>query len=370
MTISLFESNIRVVGGLLSAFSLSGDGRFVSKAYDMAQRFLANFEHVFPTNDLNLMKRIRMSDAEIRASPKPYKQGAFVNIAQVGTLGMEFMYLSHIVKDPIFKERAEGILTALSQMTTSIPGLYPLTIHAHLKDQPDGYYSVGGMGDSFYEYLFKTWLMTNRKDERWERMWLDALKGIKENLVVTKNKRAFLVALDHGKEVPVMEHLACFLPGTMALHAHHTGDDDTLWLAGELTDTCYQMYRRQVSGIGPEKVTVPALTPLEGDKHYLLRPEVVESIFLLWRTTRDPKYRRMGFEIATAIERHCRMESGGYAGLANVSEPNRAYNDRQESFFLAETLKYLYLLFGPDDVLSIDKWVFNTEAHPLPIIKT
>lgn len=137
MEISMFEANIRIVGGLLSAFALSGDGRFVSKAFDMANRFLANFEFTFPTNSLDLMKRITMNDAQVRAEPKPYLTPAHASVAQAGTLSMEFGYLSHIIKDPIFKVKAEAVIKSLGEMTTTIPGLYPVTIHAHLKEQPD-----------------------------------------------------------------------------------------------------------------------------------------------------------------------------------------------------------------------------------------
>lgn len=67
-----------------------------------------------------------------------------------------------------------------------------------------------------------------------------------------------------------------------------------------------------------------------------------------------------------AIEKYCRTE-GGYSGIRDVYNFNPPKDDVQQSFFLAETLKYLYLLFSDDDVMSLDKWVFNTEAHPLPI---
>lgn len=63
---------------------------------------------------------------------------------------------------------------------------------------------------------------------------------------------------------------------------------------------------------------------------------------------------------------YCRTE-GGFSGIKNVYTRQVTKDDVQQSFFLAETLKYLYLLFSPDDVMSLDKWVFNTEAHPLPI---
>ena len=67
-----------------------------------------------------------------------------------------------------------------------------------------------------------------------------------------------------------------------------------------------------------------------------------------------------------ALEKNCKAP-GGYTGIKNVYQVDGQKDDVQQSWFLAETLKYLYLLFCDYDVISIDKWVFNTEAHPLPI---
>ncbi|XP_023223063.1 mannosyl-oligosaccharide alpha-1,2-mannosidase IA-like [Centruroides sculpturatus] len=94
--------------------------------------------------------------------------------------------------------------------------------------------------------------------------------------------------------------------------------------------------------------------------------KVIESYFYLWRFTHDPKYREWGWEAAQAIEKHCRVENG-FTGLKNVYVLDSPKDDVQQSFFLAETLKYLYLLFSEDDLIPLDSWVFNTEAHPLPI---
>ena len=99
----------------------------------------------------------------------------------------------------------------------------------------------------------------------------------------------------------------------------------------------------------------------------LLRPETVESLFVLYRVTRDPIYREWGWEILQAFQRHGRVQSGGFASLRHTNTPYPSKTDKMESFFLAETLKYLFLLFSDEDVLPLDKWVFNTEAHPLPI---
>ena len=102
----------------------------------------------------------------------------------------------------------------------------------------------------------------------------------------------------------------------------------------------------------------------------ILRPETVESLFMLYRLTKDNKYREWGWKIFKAFEKNAKVEGCGYASLKSVlnTDPSRNKDNKMESFFVAETLKYLFLLFTDDDrVFSLDEWVFNTEAHPLRI---
>jgi hypothetical protein len=112
----------------------------------------------------------------------------------------------------------------------------------------------------------------------------------------------------------------------------------------------------------------PAIVFQYGTQYNLQRPETVESLFYLWRATGDPKYREWGWLIFQAFEKYTRVEHG-YASIDSVRHPqNPGYRDKMETFYLAETLKYLYLLFSDDDaLLPLDKFVINTEAHPLPV---
>jgi len=103
------------------------------------------------------------------------------------------------------------------------------------------------------------------------------------------------------------------------------------------------------------------------DARYMLRPETVESLFIAYRLTGDQVYRDHGWRIFQAIEKHCRVESGGYVTIINVDEFPAKQEDKMETFFLSETLKYLFLLFEDPSVTPLDKYVFNTEAHPFPI---
>ena len=103
------------------------------------------------------------------------------------------------------------------------------------------------------------------------------------------------------------------------------------------------------------------------DRRYLLRPETIESLYVLWRVTGDEKWRERGYEIFTAIEKVAKTKYG-YASVGDVGMEKPTLIDEMPSYFLAETLKYLYILFEEDTskLLPLEKWIFNTEAHPLP----
>ncbi|KAJ7720200.1 glycoside hydrolase [Mycena metata] len=103
------------------------------------------------------------------------------------------------------------------------------------------------------------------------------------------------------------------------------------------------------------------------DARYILRPEIAESVFLAWRLTGARHYRTYAWKIFKAIEMYCRLPEGGYATVMDVDNVPVKYDDKQETFFLSETLKYLYLTFADENVLDLNEVVFNTEAHPLPI---
>ena len=93
----------------------------------------------------------------------------------------------------------------------------------------------------------------------------------------------------------------------------------------------------------------------------------MESLFYLYRLTKKEKYRDWAWQIFQAFEKHSKLEQAGYTSLLSVYKENE-YGDKMDSFFLAETLKYFYLLFEQDNrMLALDQWVFNTEGHPLPI---
>ena len=113
-------------------------------------------------------------------------------------------------------------------------------------------------------------------------------------------------------------------------------------------------------GVEPEEIDYTTMkVTYDG---YPLRPEIIESAYYLHFYAQDPKYTAMGHTFFSSLVHCCRTDVA-YADLKHVQPPERS--DRMESFFLAETLKYLYLLFAPRTTLDLDAVVFNTEAHPL-----
>merc|ERR1719215_1960644 len=154
-----------------------------------------------------------------------------------------------------------------------------------------------------------------------------------------------------------MDHLACFVPGMLMLGSENLPekevDPDWKPLAGELTDTCFNMYKLSSSGLAPEYIDYDVNAQAPHDMsipvdapHNLLRPETAEAVYYMWYHTGDPKYRRMAHEIFSAFQKHCKARYG-YSAVADVREESPEHKDNQESFWLAETLKYLYLTQAP-----------------------
>ena len=194
------------------------------------------------------------------------------------------------------------------------------------------------------------------------------IHNIKKNLVKkTKNNRLFLGSTNSL----FMEHLSCFAPGMFALGIiqNSTLTPDTDYKVAEgLTKSCYDLYlENKITHLAPDSFRFNLVNDdiTVTDPRFDLRPETIESIFLMWRLTKKQLYREWGWNIFKSIQEHCHT-SGGYSSLHNVYSKG-SFKDEQPSFWMAEVLKYLFLLFSDDSVLPLDKFVLNTEAHPFRI---
>ncbi|KAL3969573.1 ATP-dependent RNA helicase DDX19/DBP5 [Sarotherodon galilaeus] len=366
--VSVFEVNIRFIGGLLAAYYLSGQEVFKLKAVQLAEKLLPAFNTPtgIPWAMVNLKSGVGRNWGWASA-------GSSI-LAEFGTLHMEFVHLTYLTGNPAYYQKVMHIRKLLAKMDRP-NGLYPNYLNPRTGRWGQHHTSVGGLGDSFYEYLLKAWLMSDKTDTEARKTYDDAIEAIERHLIRKSNGGlTFIGEWKNGHLERKMGHLACFAGGMFALGADGSPDDKAghyLQLGAEIAHTCHESYDRTVLKLGPEAFKfdsgLEAVAVRQNEKYYILRPEVIETYWYMWRFTHDPKYRQWGWEAAQAIDKYCRV-SGGFSGVKDVYSSNPTYDDVQQSFFLAETLKYLYLLFSSDDLLPLENWVFNTEAHPLPVL--
>ncbi|XP_044532784.1 mannosyl-oligosaccharide 1,2-alpha-mannosidase IA isoform X1 [Gracilinanus agilis] len=367
--ISVFEVNIRFVGGLLSAYYLTGEEIFRRKAVELGEKLLPAFHTPsgIPWALLNLKSGIGRN--------WPWASGGSSILAEFGTLHLEFVHLSHLSGNPVFAEKVFGIRNVLNSLDKP-QGLYPNYLNPSSGQWGQHHVSVGGLGDSFYEYLLKAWLMSDKTDLEAKKMYFAAVQAIETHLIrKSSGGLTYIAEWKGGLLEHKMGHLTCFAGGMFALGAACASPELTqrhIELGAEIARTCYESYNRTAMKLGPEAFRfdggVEAIATRQSEKYYILRPEVVETYMYMWRLTHDPKYRKWAWEAVEALEKHCRVD-GGYSGLRDVYLKQETYDDVQQSFFLAETLKYLYLLFSDDDLLPLEHWIFNTEAHLLPVLR-
>ncbi|XP_043243879.1 mannosyl-oligosaccharide 1,2-alpha-mannosidase IA-like [Amphibalanus amphitrite] len=366
--VSIFEMNIRYVGGLLSCYALTGDTMFRDKALAIAHAMLPGFNT--PTG----IPYSLVVPTTGRAKNYGWASGASSILSEFGTLHMEFSYLSDVTGEPEYRKKVERIRQVLNGLEKP-NGLYPNYLNPKTGKWGQRHVSTGALGDSFYEYLLKEWLRSGRRDTEALTMFRHAIGNITERML-KKSKLSgltYLAEVQYERPNHKMDHLACFIGGLYALAGVTDKNKDSaryMEIGAEITNTCHESYDRTATKLGPENFrfsdAIEAKAMKLQEKYYILRPEVIESYFVLWRLTGDPKYREWGWEAAQAIERYCRAEAG-YSGIQNVDSTSPRQDDVQQSYFLAETLKYLYLLFSDNSLLPLDQWVLNTEAHPLPI---
>jgi len=310
--------------------------------------------------------------------------GGSAILAELGTLQVEFRYLAHHTKNPALEAKCMKSLQLMNKRQPA-NGLFPIKIGIDNGNFADQTITFGALGDSFYEYLLKLWLQGN-KEETWLRNMYDkSMEGAIKVLLQKSSPSglSYLSDWNGRSNVAKMDHLVCFMPGILALGAYTDplGGPDSdnprakrdLDVAKALMYTCYQMYARQASGISPEYVEFRAGKDIvigSTAPFYILRPETAESLFVLSQLTKDPIYRDWSYEIFTNINKHCKT-SYGFGALRDVSRPQAGVDDRMESFFLAETLKYLYMAQDPESATyaNLMDVVFNTEAHPLKNLK-
>ncbi len=334
-----FEITIRLLGGLLSAYQLDGDRRFLDLAEDLGDRLLP----VFSSSTGMPYRYVNLQTGKIRDSIN--------NPAEIGTSLLEFGTLAKLTGKEIYYEKAKKALTALYARRSPV-GLMGTWINVETGEWTNTTAHVGGAIDSYYEYLIKAWLLFG--DRECLEMWQTHIAAINTHLADTSSGGLWYgqSEMETGKRTGTrFGALEAFFPAVLCL----AGDTAR---AARLEESCYRMWTHH--GIEPEEIdyaTMEVKSPA-----YYLRPEIIESAYYLYRTTGDERYRSMGRTFFRDIRKYCRTDAG-YAHLKSVITKEKA--DAMESFFFAETLKYLYLLFAPEGTIDFRNTVFMTEAHPV-----
>ena len=334
-----FEITIRLLGGLLSAYELNKDRRFLVLAEDLGKRLLP----VFNTPTGMPCRYVNLQTGKIRDSIN--------NPAEIGTSLLEFGTLSKLTDNPLYYQKAKSALVALYNRRSAI-GLVGEWINVQTGVWVDSTSHISGGIDSYYEYLFKAWLLFGDEDCR--KMAEESFKAVNKYVADSTSNGLWYgeVNMFSGKRTGTsFGSLEAFYPALLAL----SGDTKR---AKALEESCFRMWA--LYHIEPEEFDYATMKVTA--KQYHLRPEIIESAYYLYRFTGDAKYREMGETFFNDIVKYCRTDVA-YAMLSDVTTKEKS--DEMESFFFAETLKYLFLLFAPPETLNFDRVIFNTEAHPL-----
>jgi mannosyl-oligosaccharide alpha-1,2-mannosidase len=424
--VSLFETTIRHLGGLIAAYDLSGEERLMPQIRELGDLLHSAF---------NTWNGMPCSYCALLSTPKAFF-GPPTNtaVAGQGSLYLEFARLSQITEDPKYM-KSVILLTdafAITQNDSTIPGLWPELVDP---SSVEGFgrqfsrasftYSVGALSDSTYEYLVKGHLMLGRVTTQYKTMWTEAARAIRKYILfraqIPETGRDLMftgIATRYSDVGDVMfeprtEHLGCFAGGMFGLAARIFNRPSDFVIGEALTNGCVWAYQAGPLGVMPETYTVLPCPIMDGspcefnqstwvvdkkdprnchardcknndhlpqgmvsvsDARYQLRPEAIESVFYYWRMTGNEYWRDVGWEMFTAVRKHTRSPYA-HASIEDVmKEPLAAVNggrafqqDEMESFWFGETLKYFYLLFSEPSLVSLDDYVLNTEAHPFKL---
>ncbi|TAN13631.1 MAG: glycoside hydrolase family 47 protein [Chitinophagaceae bacterium] len=342
MSVSNFEITIRMLGGLLSGYELNGDKRFLSLATDLANRLIKAYHTPtgMPARFVNLM------------TGKTY--GDTSNPAEIGTSLLEYGTLTKLTGDSLYYKTAKKAVVTLFNLRNKKTGLVGDAIDVNTGKWGGKESSISGGTDSYYEYLLKAWKLFG--DQDCKHMWDSSIMAISAFLADTANGTPWYghANMDTGKiNLPYYGALDAFFGGALAL----SGDTAR---AESLQGSNFKMW--ELAGLEPEVLNYRTMKIVNG--YYALRPENLESCYYCYHYTHDPKYLYMAKSMFQSIVRYCRTDAG-YAAIKDVR--NMTPDDIMESYFLAETLKYAYLIFAPAKTLDFNKVIFNTEAHPLKV---
>jgi hypothetical protein len=334
-----FEITIRLLGGLLSSYQLTGDQRLLALAEDLGRRLLPAFDS--PTGLPYVY--VNLHTGQVR-DPK-------TNPAETGTLLLEFGTLSKLTGNPVFYDKAKRALVETFKRRSPL-GLVGSSINVETGAWSDPDSHISGGIDSYYEYLWKCWRLFG--DHDCLDMWNASIPAVHKYLADETRGQLWYGHADMNsgqRTSTIYGALDAFFPALLAL----SGDIDRARRLQRSSFAMWNLHHIEPEEIDYRLMRATALT-------YHLRPEIIESTYYLHHYSGAREYRQMGETIFNDFVKYCRTDTG-YAALQNVITKEK--RDEMESFLFAETFKYFYLLFATPQAVDFDHITFNTEAHPL-----
>jgi len=308
LKVKVFEVNIRVLGGLLSMYQLSGDPTILEKAVDFGNRLMPAFQSTtgIPYYWVNL----KTGQAE----------GSRVNVAEAGTYLLEMGMLSYFTGDPAYYQAAKRSSRAVFDRRSEL-GLVGEVIDIESGEWINTSSHICAGIDSYYEYLYKGWMLFGDPDLK--EMWDESIEAVLKYIPEEVEGRTWYGRVDMNtgeRSSSVVTLWDTFMPAILAVSGH-------MEEAVALQLMIYDYAKDSILNPG-----------------YELNPEIIESAWYLWELTGEERYMDM---------------LKGYYDVVS-----KAKSDYMATYFLAETLKYLYLAFADQDMYTLETVVFSTEAHP------
>ncbi|KAK0652501.1 glycoside hydrolase family 47 protein [Cercophora newfieldiana] len=394
-SVNLFETTIRHLGGLLSAYDLSGEPALLRKATELGNMIYMAFDtpNRLPGFWLNF------------ENAKQGQQIAGINdpSASPCSLSLEMTRLTQLTGDVKYYDAISRVTDFLerTQNKSKLPGMWPKTINFRDETVNESGFTLGALADSLYEYLPKMAVILGGREPRYERMHLAAMDVVVDHLLFrpmlpdSEKHHDILFAgdayvhpdsIDHN---PEGQHLSCFTGGMFALGGKLFDIPEHVKIGERLARGCAWAYEAFPAGVMPEIFGIVPCSSAQGpcpwdeerwrkdgdeslkkgfsnarDPRYILRPEAIESLFILYRITGNEELRDVAWRMFQSIMASTETILANSAIADVTAQGGTTKLDSMESFWLAETLKYFYLIFSPPDLISLDEFVLNTEAHP------
>jgi mannosyl-oligosaccharide alpha-1,2-mannosidase len=390
--INVFETTIRHLGGLLGAYDLSDEPALLLKARELGDMLYMAFDTP------NRIPGFWLTFNDVIAGNQ--SAGTHDPSASPASLSLEFTRLAQLTGDDKYYDAIDRVRAFLerTQNESLLPGMWPMMINFRDEKVTDSAFSLGALADSLYEYLPKMAILLGGLEPSYESMYRKAMDTVVENILfrpMLPDKQDILfsgtafVRNEGVSLIPEGRHLSCFVGAMFAVGGRTFGIDEHVRTGERITRGCAWAYDAFPTGLMPEIFGLIDCKSLHGcdwdqerwleegdlalkegfrnarEARYLLRPEAIESIFVLYRVTGDESLRETAWTMFQRIMIATETPFGNSAIKDVTAEGVTEKEDSMESFWMAETLKYFYLIFSPADVISLDEYVLNTEAHAL-----